>query len=541
MDIGQKVLAQFKTAQEERSLWADTWQEVSELVMPNRATFTTTWQKGSLRRRRIYDSTAEEANDVFAGGVHANLTPRQSRWFSMRPQRLELRENREVKLWLYEVHNELYRILNDPRSNFHPALHMTYADLGGLGTSCLYMGERDGGMAFQSRFLGEVVAIENEAGVIDSVMRESKWKCDWIIEEFGMAALPPQAQQRYMRDGAEEGKKEYTVVHAVYPRRDRLHGMLDAQNRPFASVWVMDCDGGHVLREEGYNEFPYAVPRLSVRTGETYGVGIGIRMLPTIRMMQRMWEVYIRAAQKAIDPPLQMPDDSFLGPVRTFPGGINYYRAGDEGRIEPIQTGARPDISDSVLEAERELIRKAFYNDVFDITADSTGVNVKATFTMERRQDKLMRVAPLFSRLEPELLDPIIQRTFQSALRRGLLPEPPAALDGETVEIAYQSAISRAQRSGEVEDIVRFVNTIAPFAESDPTVLENIDTDELAQLLGNELVNVPPVIMRPPSEVARRREERAQAQAQSAAIQGSQGTAAALKDAAQAQQALQGG
>lgn len=538
--VGEKVLASFRDARGEQSLWADTWQEVAELVMPNRATFTTEWQPGSLRRRRIYDSTAEESNEIFAGGLHANLTPRQARWFHMTPQTKELRENREVKLWLYEVHNELYRLLNDPKSNFHPALHMAYSDLGGLGTACLYMGERRGGMAFQCRFLGEIVAIENQHGVIDTVMRESEWRCDRLIEEFGIDSLPLEVRQRYMVDAAKECKKTYRVVHAVYPRSHYLRGMLDMRNRPFASVWVMDCEGGHVLREEGYNEFPYAVPRLSVRTGETYGVGIGIRMLPTIRMMQRMWEVYIRAAQKAVDPPLQMPDESFLGPVRTIPGGINYYRSGEDGRIEPILTGARPDISDQVLEAEREMIRKAFLNDVFDITADSTGVNVKATFTMERRQDKLMRAAPLFSRLEPELLDPIISRVYASALRRGLLPEPPPVLEGETVNIAYQSAISRAQRSGEVDDIVRFVQTIAPFAESDPTVMENINTDELAQLLGNELMNVPPIILRDPSDVAERRDQRNQAQAQAAAIQAGAGVAAGAKDAAQAEAALRG-
>jgi hypothetical protein len=537
--VGDQILAAHSRGKADRGQWEETWQEVAELVMPNRASFTTDWTKGTLRRRRIYDSTAEDANEVFAGGVHANLTPRQARWFFLQASDKAMRENREVKQWLYDVHNELYRIMNAPESNFHPAMHMVYSDLGALGTACLFMGERKGGMAYQCRFLGEIVAIENPAGVIDTVMRETTWKTSELIEEFGIAALPPQMRSKWER-GQDDDKANHRVIHAVFPRRNRLHGMLDNTNKPFASAWVLEAEDNPVIREEGYSEFPFAVPRLSVRTGETYGVGVGIRTLPTIRMMQRMWEVYIRAAQKAIDPPLQVPDDSFLGPVRTMPGGINYYRSGDEGRIQPIETGARPDISDNVLEAERMIIRKAFYNDVFDITADSTGVNVKATFTMERRQDKLMRIAPIFSRLEPELLEPIVMRLFASALRRGLLPEPPAALEGQRIEIGYQSAISRAQRGGEVDDIMRFTQTLAPFVEGDPTVLENINTDELAQLLGHELMNVPPIIMRSPDEVAERREARAQAQAQQEGIAAGQGVAAGLKDAAQARSVLEG-
>jgi hypothetical protein len=146
-----------------------------------------------------------------------------------------------------------------------------------------------------------------------------------------------------------------------------------------------------------------------------------------------------------------------------------------------------------------------------------------------------MRIAPLFSRIEPDLLEPLVLRSYAILQRQGRLPEPPPELEGRTVAIAYQSPIARAQRSGEADDIVRFTQALAPYAEADPGVLDNVDTDELAQLMGNQIMNVPAVIMRDPTEVARRREARNQAQAQAAGIEAAGGVAGALKDVAAAQ------
>ena len=54
-----------------------------------------------------------------------------------------------------------------------------------------------------------------------------------------------------------------------------------------------------------------------------------------IKMLNKMSEVTIRAAQKQVDPPLLVPDDGFMLPIRTVPGGLNFYRSGTRDRIEP--------------------------------------------------------------------------------------------------------------------------------------------------------------------------------------------------------------
>ncbi len=49
-------------------------------------------------------------------------------------------------------------------------------------------------------------------------------------------------------------------------------------------------------------------------------------------MLNEMSKTTIKAAQKQVDPPLLVPDDGFILPVRTVPGGLNFYRAGTRDR-----------------------------------------------------------------------------------------------------------------------------------------------------------------------------------------------------------------
>jgi hypothetical protein len=73
----------------------------------------------------------------------------------------------------------------------------------------------------------------------------------------------------------------------------------------------------------------------------------------------------------------------------------------------------------------------------------------------------------------------------------------------------------------------------------DPTVLDVFDKDQLARLTA-EVSGVPTPILRSPDAVAEIRAQRAQAEADAAMVQAAQPIAGAMKDAAQANQLLQG-
>ena len=47
-------------------------------------------------------------------------------------------------------------------------------------------------------------------------------------------------------------------------------------------------------------------------------------------LSKKMDEAAMKAAAKQVDPPLLVPDDSMLSPIRMSAGSLNYYRSGND-------------------------------------------------------------------------------------------------------------------------------------------------------------------------------------------------------------------
>ena len=99
---------------------------------------------------------------------------------------------------------------------------------------------------------------------------------------------------------------------------------------------------------------------------ETYGRGPGMEALADIKMLNEMEKTFLKALQKAVDPPLMVPDDGFISPIRTTPGGINYFRAGmtKDDRIVPMPTPQRVDYAEAKMAKVRQSIQQSFYLDM---------------------------------------------------------------------------------------------------------------------------------------------------------------------------------
>ena len=495
----------YKTLQTQRSNWEKHWQELADYMLPRKADITKKRTQGDKRTELIYDGTAVHAVELLSSSLHGMLTSPSTPWFSMRYRDPALQNNDAANEWLELCMDQMYKAFN--RSNFQQEIHELYYDLVVFGTAALYLEGDQDGLRFSARHIAEVTVAEDQNGKVDTVYRKFKMTSRAAAQRFGEDNLPTQMT----KDLKDDPHKEHDLVHAVYPRAE-AKGKL-AKNKPVASVYY-HLDSKHLISESGFDDFPFMVPRFVKDSVSTYGRSPAMNALPDVKMLNKMSETTIRAAQKQIDPPLMVPDDGFVLPVRTTPGALNFYRTGTRDRLEPLQIGANNPLGLNMEEQRRNAIRQAFYVDQLLM---SQGPAMTATEVLQRNEEKMRLLGPVLGRLQSELLQPLISRSFALLLRNGLLPAAPEQLQGQDIDIEYVSPLAKAQKLTDLQSMLRGFEVMMQVAEIAP-VMDYLDSDKLVQYLV-EVTGIPARVIRSDEEVARIRRQQQQAQAQQAQME----------------------
>jgi len=475
-----------------RSNWDTYWEQLAQYVLPRKDNVYGHPTVGEDKHNKLYDSTSIHSNELLASALHSMLTNPSSVWFGLATGDKEIDNQKEVRQWLQDAVMRIIKVLNN--SNFQEEIHETYTDLGGLGTNTLFMDEDESDVVrFYSRPIYESYVQEDSKGQIDTVYREYDYDLRQIVMAFGEDILKDlELKMQYEKDAT----RKYCIIHAVepVPNTDR-----------FASYHVLK-DKPMLLKEASFNEKPFAVPRWTKISGEVYGRCPAMKALPDIKMLNQMMRTAIRAAQKAADPPLMVPDNGFLLPLRTVPGGTNIYRAGTKDRIEPLVHNARVDINADMIEQIRVRVRQAFFIDQLQL---QDGPQMTATEVMQRTEEKLRMMGPILGRLNNELLKPIIDRVFGIMLRKQMFGPIPEALAKRDLEITYVSQISKAQRASEADTFTRVIQSIAPIIEAQPQVFDNLNGDQILRYHA-KIFGLPEEMLRSPDAVEEARGARAQ-------------------------------
>jgi hypothetical protein len=422
-----------------------------------------------------------------------------------------LEDEWDVKKWLQEATEIMYGLFNSQKTNFNPQAHELYLDLGGFGTGVMYI-EDDYAKApirFCTYHLGDCVVEEDEYGMVNKLYRKFKLSARQAVAMFG-ANTPAKIVEMSQTKPA----TQFEFIHYVGPREKEFEALIPlSQMFDYVSAYVWK-DEKAAIQYGKYSEFPYVVPRWSKLTGEVYGRSPAMIAMPDIRMVNAMAKTVIKGAQKIVDPPLQMPDEGFMMPIRMSPGGINYYNStlNPEFKIEPIVTGGRPDIGFELIESRRQHIIRSFYVDWMQL---QEGPQMTATEVQQRTEDKMRNMSPSISRHQSEFLDPVIDRVFNIAMRKQLIEKPPQELEGIQLRVEYVSPVARAQNMTRVMGIQRMLVEIAPLAQLKPEILDRIDPDGYVDILA-DAYDVDYDMLIPREEAQKARDTREQ-QAQEAA------------------------
>jgi len=517
----RKIKADFEDAKQARQNWESLWQDISDLV-ELRNDFTVKREKGQPRHNRVFDATAIRSNSQLAAGLESFLVNPRTKWFELRIPG-ELGEREDVKQWLSEVRDRMLQHFSRPEVNFYPAVHEGLIELGAYGTMVHFIEDQPGSddsPRFVSRPLPEVYVREADNGRIDTLYRKFTLTARQAAQMYGENNLPERIQKKLANNKQNEPEE---FLQAVVPRKDFNPDKPKTQdNKQWRSVHFAMGKGERV-RDSGFDEFPFTVARWTKATGEVYGRSPTMEVMPDIRMLQEMSKTVLRAAQKIVDPPLLVQDDGTMNPVKTMPGGLNYFRASVAGSqqapVQPLQTGGRVDIGVDLIQQRQTAVQQAYMiPEIIGLVSRGDSSPLKATEVVGRQQQALRQLAPILSRIQNEFLAPAVDRTFAIMLRRELLPTPPEDIQGADFTVEFVSQAALAQQAAENENILNWLQQVLPVLQIDPQAANNIDTDEFVRKTA-ETNNVPPELMIDRAVVEEQRAQAAQERGQNRLVE----------------------
>lgn len=458
-------LGQMKTV---RNNYDSYWQEVADYTLPKRD-FTVQRSEAQKRMVTVYDSTAIHATEQLASGLHGMLTPPSSKWFFLKAGVIESDGARQ---WLDGATNYLSTIFSSPESSFATSVFELYLDVVAFGNAAMSVVYSNKKINFATKKLSSCYICENDDGEVDTLYIVEKMSPSNMIRKFGIENVDDKVVKAY--DGNQDVKFE--VLHAIEPRKINKGRGASKDLKPYKSCFV-DLDNKKIMLEDGFDDFPFLFPRWSKRSGETYGYGAGMVALAEVKELNKISEIMTRAASKNVDPPLLAPAEGLVLPLRLDPSGINFYNP-DLGEPKFWQNGFQPNYFEGVLEYKRELIKKMYYIDWMNLPQIDRQTTVEV---MQRSQEGQRMLSPMLSRLHSEFLSKLIKRTLMLALDNGLIPKPPAELQGRDVSIEYTSPMSIAQRATSAQNVMQGLTVLANLAQFDQSIANVVNAKAIAK------------------------------------------------------------
>ena len=116
-------------------------------------------------------------------------------------------------------------------------------------------------------------------------------------------------------------------------------------------------------------------------------------------------------------------------------------------------------------------------------------------------------LGPVLERLHNELLNPLIDITFDRMILGGVIPPAPAELQGMDLNVEFVSMLAQAQRAIGTNAVDRFVGNLGAIARMKPDILDKFDSDQWADVYA-DMLGVDPSLIVADKDVALLRDAR---------------------------------
>lgn len=540
----------------ERSSFKAHWRDLNDYILPRRGRFfVSDVNKGDRRNLKIIDSTGTMSARTLRAGMMSGVTSPARPWFRLTTQDPDLAEMDHIKSWLHDTTNRMSNVFL--KSNLYNVLPIVYGDIGVFATGSVFMEEDFTGdvVRFYPFPIGSYMLSTNEKLMVDVFFREYQMSVRQVVERFVYNKESRSFDWSRVSSHIEylwkNGNSEawINVCHTIKPNPDYDPNRIEAKFKRYESIYYergsssysgsqiyfSGNDDRKLLSESGYDFFPSLNPRWEVSGEDIYGTDCpGMIALGDIKQLQIGEKRSVQAIEKMVNPPMIGPTALRNAKVSILPGDITYLdeREGMRGFRSAHDVNFNVQAVEGKQEQVRQRIKKAFFEDLFLMLASSDRRQITAREIDERHEEKLLALGPVLEQLNQDLLDPLIDNTFQIMVKQNLIAPPPEELQGENLKVEYISIMAQAQKLVGLAGIERFSGFAFNVAQANSETADKIDTDQLIDVYG-DLTSIPPGIVRSDDAVKEIRDQRAkaqQAQAQMQAIQQGAQTAKSLSD-----------
>lgn len=501
------LLSRHQKLKSEKATLHGIYELISEYVFNKKYNLEKTPNGGIFVDGDIYDNTGLRANSIMANVMVNNLWPNGPRTFKVKPT-WDTSDTQEIKAWFKHVNSQMHTIMDNTRAGLVTALDEYMLDQGSFGISGIYVSEDETDLSCPIRYtawdIKSMCVDEGTDGLIDTVFVEIEMTIRNAVKEYGLENLGSKTQKAFL-DGNLEDKIK--VLHVIEPRLDRNPKKYGAKDMPIASIHIEICSR-KIIKESGFEEMPVFVGRFIKVLGEKYGRSPAMVAMPDILEANATREAISIATEKQLDPPLAVYDDGSLGAgtIETSAGAINVFsvsgRINNGKPIEPLYTVGELQSSYNHIETLKESINNHFYLDrLLDFNNET-----RMTFGEAQLRNALrgQSLGTFYARQEMEVITPMIKRTFNILLKRGLfgvlqnsieelellkrgirpiyIPEEIAQriLSGlDVYDLDFISPAKRTMQSEELQGTIETANFAVSVAAAVPEILDNIDTDEM--------------------------------------------------------------
>jgi hypothetical protein len=510
----------------EISSFTADWREIGDYIIPRRPRFALTdVNKGGRRNQKIIDSTATLALRTLRSGMMAGITSPSRPWFKLGKSDKTGPESAEVKRWCSAQSTKMSNVFL--RSNLYNVLPIVYGDMGAFGVGAMFCEEDfDSVIRFYSLPIGSYRIACDELGRVRVFSREFNMTTRQLVSKFGN--IPGTSKINWdnissvVKNSWDNGEYErwFTVCHIIQPNKNYDPRKITAEYKRYESVYyeqgtVSGNDSNYLrgddkekyLRIAGYNYFPVLAPRWEICGEDVYAASCpGIDAIGDVKGLQNLQKRKAQAIDKLVNPPMVGPSALKAGRPSILPGDITYMdvREGMQG-FKPVHE-VKPEINNLLLDIQdhQQRIRRAFYEDLFLMLSTSDRRQITAREIEERHEEKLLALGPVLEQLNQDLLDPLIDITFDFMMQQGLIEDAPDELIGEgKINVEYISVMALAQKLVGISGIERFAGFCANIAAQtgQPNSIRKVNIDKMIDVYGESL-SINPEIIRSDDEVA---------------------------------------